>query len=77
MTSSGSRGRGSGPRSRSGTRREGDDYQDVVAIDLLLRWLGSNGLLRWIKVEADDAFHLDDLTAFKGDGTLFYRQVKP
>lgn len=76
MTSSGSRGRGSGPRSRSGTRREGDDYQDVVAIDLLLRWLGSNGLLRWIKVEADDAFHLDDLTAFKGDGTLFYRQVK-
>ncbi len=76
MTSAGSRGRGAGPRSRSGTRREGDDYQDVVAIDLMFRWLGSNGLFRWVKVEADDAFHLDDLTALRADGTRLYRQVK-
>jgi hypothetical protein len=48
----------------------------VVAIDLMLRWLSSNGLFRGIKVEADDALHLDDLTALRADGTRLYRQVK-
>ena len=68
MNGAGSTRRGSGPRTRSGTRREGDDYQDIVAIDQMLRWFGSNELFRWIKLEADDALHLDDITALKADG---------
>ncbi len=76
MNGAGSTRRGSGPRTRSGTRREGDDYQDIVAIDQMLRWFGSNELFRWIKLEADDALHLDDITALKADGTRLYRQVK-
>jgi hypothetical protein len=77
MTSSESRTSKRGNRrTRSGTRREGDDYQDYLAIDLLLKWLGSNEEYKWFKVEADDALYLDDVTARKSDGTYLYRQVK-
>jgi hypothetical protein len=67
------------PRSRltrSGTRRLGDDYQDVVALDVLLDWLEHTSRYRWVRVEADDAGALDDVAALRGDGTLVLRQVK-
>jgi hypothetical protein len=63
-------------RSRSRTRREGNDYQDVAAIDLLFRWLGSNAEYKWFEVEADDALSLDDVPTRKSDGTYLSRQVK-
>ena len=67
------------PRSRltrSGTRRQGDDYQDIVALDVLLDWLEHTVRYRWTRVEADDAGALDDVAALRSDGTLVLRQVK-
>ena len=64
------------PITRSGARRLGDDYQDQVAIDVLVDWLEHSERYAWVKVEADDAGALDDVTAEKRDGTLFLRQVK-
>jgi hypothetical protein len=61
---------------RSGTRRLGDDYQDLVAVELLLDWLEHNDRYDWVAVEADGAGVLDDVTARKQDGTMVYRQVK-
>lgn len=61
---------------RSGTRRRGDDYQDVVALDTLVDWLEHSDRYRWVRVEADDFGSLDDVTAELSDGTLFVRQVK-
>src|SRR5947209_10164149 len=61
---------------RSGTRRLGDDYQDAVALDVLIDWLEHSDRYRWVRVEADDFGALDDLTAELGDGKLWVRQVK-
>ena len=70
---------GPGARSaikRSGTRRRGDGYQDVVALDVLVEWLEHPGRYAWVRVEADDAGSLDDVTALRRDGTLVVLQVK-
>src|SRR5205823_868378 len=61
---------------RSGTRRLGDDYQDVVALDVLIDWLEHSDRYRWVRVEADDFGALDDVTAELANGTLVVRQVK-
>jgi hypothetical protein len=70
---------GKKPRSsikRSGTRRLGDEYQDVVALEVLVGWLEHPDRYQWVKVEADDAGSLDDVVALYSDDTLLVRQVK-
>jgi hypothetical protein len=62
--------------SRSGVRRSGDDYQDIVALDVLVEMLENPQLYDWVKVEADDAGTLDDLLALRRDGSVDARQVK-
>jgi hypothetical protein len=61
---------------RSGTRRLGDDYQDIVGLEILIDWLEHSDKYRWVKVEADDFGALDDVTAELTNGTLLVRQVK-
>jgi hypothetical protein len=48
---------------RTGVRRAGDDYQDVVALDLLVEWLEHPNRYDVIRVEADDRGYLDDIAA--------------
>jgi hypothetical protein len=61
---------------RSGARRLGDDYQDMIALDVLIDWLEHSKRYEWVQVEADDSGVLDDVVACKDDGTVIYRQVK-
>lgn len=61
---------------RSGARRLGDEYQDLVALDALLDWLEHADRYEWVRVEADDAGALDDVVALRQDGRLVVRQVK-
>lgn len=61
---------------RSGARRAGDDYQDLVALELLLDMLEHPDRFAWIEVEADDAGALDDVVAQRADGAHVGRQVK-
>jgi energy-coupling factor transporter ATP-binding protein EcfA2 len=60
----------------SGARRQGDEYQDVQALDTLVAWLENNGLYQWVKLEADESGFLDDILAMREDGVLEVRQVK-
>jgi hypothetical protein len=60
----------------SGVRRAGDDYQDVVALDLLVEMLEHPDRYEWVRVEADDAGFLDDVEALRVDGVIVARQVK-
>lgn len=64
------------PITRSGARRLGDDYQDLIALEILIDWLGHSDRYEWVQVEADGAGVLDDVTACKTKGTMVYRQVK-
>src|SRR5260221_2543211 len=59
----------------TGARRHGDDFQDVIALELLVDWLEHPQLYDWVEVEADDAGSLDDIKATKGR-TVVVRQVK-
>lgn len=61
---------------RSGARRSGDEYQDTVALDMLVEWLEHPERYERMILEADDAGSLDDIVAFKSDGTVLYTQVK-
>ena len=56
--------------------RAGFDYQDVVALDLVVEMMAHPDRYRWIQVERDGAGCLDDVTALKTDGEFIYRQVK-
>lgn len=62
--------------SRSGTRRLGDDYQDMVALEWLVEMLEHPDRYEWVRVEADDAGILDDVVAKTANGRLVARQVK-
>jgi len=62
--------------SRSGVRRLGDDYQDVVALDLLMSMLEDPGRYEWAQVEADGFGYLDDVVALRHDGAVEATQVK-
>src|SRR5579859_7307523 len=64
------------PITRSGTRRLGDEYQDLAALELLVDWLEHSDRYKWIEVEADKAGALDDVVALRSDGVMLYRQVK-
>ena len=61
---------------RSGARRLGDEYQDLVALDVFVEWLGHADRYDWVQVEADAVGALDDVVARKRDGTIVYRQSK-
>ena len=61
---------------RSGTRRSGDDYQDIVALETMVDFLEHEERYLWIRVEADDMFFLDDVIAKRADGSFELKQVK-
>jgi AAA domain len=64
------------PYTRSGTRRLGDDYQDLIACEVLIDWLEHSDRYTWVRVEADEAMFLDDVVAMLADGRLVVKQVK-
>jgi hypothetical protein len=61
---------------RSGVRRAGDDYQDIVALELFVEMLEHPDRYEWVRVEADDAGFLDDVVALRADGVIVAKQVK-
>jgi NACHT domain len=61
---------------RSGIRRAGDDYQDVVALRYIVEFLEHPDRFAWIEVEADDAGYLDDIKAVDPQNSLYLIQVK-
>lgn len=63
-------------RTRTATRRSGDDYQDLVAAKAMLTFLRNPSLFRWIKLEAREAGKLDDVVVLRVDGTVEATQVK-
>jgi hypothetical protein len=71
------------PRSESSTQltrvgaiRGGFDYQDIIALEMLVDFLEHPKRYEWIQVEADDAGYLDDVVALRADGILEAVQVK-
>jgi hypothetical protein len=64
------------PYMRSGTRRLGDDYQDLIACELFVDWLEHSDRYQWIRVEADEAKFLDDVVVMRGDVRVEVKQVK-
>lgn len=65
-----------GKYSRTGARRSGDDYQDLLALEVLVEWLEHPDRYQWVCVEADDAGVLDDIVALKSDDGFVAKQVK-
>ena len=63
-------------RTRTGARRSGDDYQDLVAAEALLRLLKHPSRYRWVKFEAREAGRLDDVLVLRADGTVEASQVR-
>ena len=63
-------------RTRTATRRSGDDYQDLVAAKTMLAFLKNPSLYQWIKLEAREAGKLDDVVVLRVDGTVEATQVK-
>ena len=61
---------------RSGVRRSGDDYQDIVALELMVEWLENPRRFERMFVEADDSGALDDVRVERADGSILVRQVK-
>lgn len=61
---------------RTGARRSGDDYQDIVALDIMVEMLEHSDRYQWIQVEADDFGALDDIVALRTDGSYDVKQVK-
>lgn len=66
----------SSKHTRTGARRSGDDYQDIVALDVMVRMLEHPDRYKWIQVEADDYGALDDVVALRTDDTYVVKQVK-
>jgi hypothetical protein len=58
--------------------RAGYEYQDLVGIEVLIRYFRDPDLYSWVKLEADDSPFgaLDDLVAARADGGYEYTQVK-
>ncbi|AOO81563.1 hypothetical protein BHK69_14850 [Bosea vaviloviae] len=61
-----------------GILRAGFDYQDLISIQLLIRYFREPSLYDWIKVEATEAEFqsIDDIVARRPDGRFELRQVK-
>ncbi len=61
---------------RTGARRSGDDYQDIVALEVLVEILEHPNRYQWVRVEAADVGVLDDILALRTDGNFVAKQVK-
>jgi len=63
---------------RTGARRSGDDYQDIVALEFMMEWLENPHHYTRMVLEDDDESNrfLDDVRLERSDGTLVVRQVK-
>ena len=61
---------------RTGARRSGDDYQDLVAAKALIGLLKHPSRYRWVKLEAREAGRLDDVIVLRVDGTVEAMQVR-
>lgn len=61
---------------RSGTRRSGDDYQDLIALEVIIEMLEHPDRYKWISVEDDEFGFLDDVVALRSDGLYDIKQVK-
>ena len=62
---------------RIGAIRLGNDYQDIVAMDLILQYFEHPKDFEWIKVEAyDEAKFLDDVYAKLTSGKIIAHQIK-
>jgi hypothetical protein len=61
---------------RSGVRRRGDEYQDSVALEIMVDWLEHPDRYQWMQVEADDRGALDDVVALDARNVLHVWQVK-
>ena len=57
-------------RTRTGARRSGDDYQDLVAAKALLRILKHPSRYLWVKFEAREAGTLDDVLVLRTDDVV-------
>ena len=61
---------------RTGARRRGDDYQDIVALDLVVEMMEHPERYQWIRVEATEMGFLDDVVALRKDERYLCWQVK-
>src|SRR2546423_242174 len=61
---------------RSGPRRSGDDYQDIVALGCLLDWLDAPDRYVALTVEDAESGVLDDIRKERTDGVEELLQVK-
>ena len=63
---------------RTGVVRGGFEYQDLVAVEVLIRFLRDRDLYEWVQVEAEDTAYqaIDDVVACRRDGQLELTQVK-
>ena len=61
---------------RSGARRSGDDYQDIVALETIVDFLEHKDRYEYIFVEAPDKGSLDDIVCVRKDGSFELKQVK-
>lgn len=63
---------------RTETIRGGFEYQDLVAVEVLIRFLRDRSLYEWIQVEAEDKAYqaIDDVVACRKDGSIELTQVK-
>jgi len=62
----------------SGIARSGFEYQDLIGIDVLLRFYRDPNLFHWVELEAEDAKagKLDDVIAARRDNSFELLQVK-
>ena len=63
---------------KTGVLRGGLEYQDLVAIEVLVRFLRDPDLYEWVQVEAEDRAYqaIDDVVARRKDGQIELTQVK-
>lgn len=63
---------------KTGIKRGGLEYQDLVAVEVLIRFLRNRDLYEWVQVEAEDEAYqaIDDVVACRKDGQLELTQVK-
>ena len=54
--------------SRSGARRSGDDYQDLIAIEVMLEFLESPQSFSAVAFEVVEKGSLDDVVRYSADG---------
>lgn len=63
---------------RPGIIRAGFRYQDLMAIDVLVRFYRDRGLYQWVELDSDDSQFggIDDVVACRPDGRFDLLQVK-